>query len=379
MDGDALPTEYKQLAERDAMKLKQISAGQDRSVVLALDGKAYGWGAIRLLGATLPPGYPDDICTSNATEIGHNRFAQPVAQILNPRTPFARVSDGYQETLAVCQAGTLHVCRPVVAAETGALTLSVEHAPAHAVQTVATESAQFALYANGQVWSWESAAAEQLGRIDVVGYALPGRIQGLPPITALAAGATHVLALDRQGRIWAWGGNAAGQLGLGGLERRSAPTAIAHFSPIKHIAAGDTHSFAVDVHGRLWAWGSNHKGQLGGVAQAYATQPTRVKTDFAIQQIDAGMHYSAAVSNHGDVFVWGWNGMGQLARTDVRSSAVPLRVRGLRDVRQLSAGAGHLLAAGDWGVCAWGDNRASACGVAPTTTVQAQPVAVEIA
>ncbi|MDB5868808.1 MAG: Regulator of chromosome condensation repeat-containing protein, partial [Polaromonas sp.] len=44
------------------MKISQISAGRDRSVVLASDGAAYGWGGIKLLGATLPPGYPGELC-----------------------------------------------------------------------------------------------------------------------------------------------------------------------------------------------------------------------------------------------------------------------------------------------------------------------------
>ena len=77
------------------MKITQLSAGRDRSVVLASDGKAYGWGSVKLLGAVLPPGYPGELCTSTATEVGHNRFAQPIAQWLNPGTPFASVADGY--------------------------------------------------------------------------------------------------------------------------------------------------------------------------------------------------------------------------------------------------------------------------------------------
>ncbi len=51
------------------MKIVQISAGRDRSVVLASDGTAHGWGGIKRLGATLPPGYPGELCTSSPTEI----------------------------------------------------------------------------------------------------------------------------------------------------------------------------------------------------------------------------------------------------------------------------------------------------------------------
>ncbi len=77
------------------MKIVQISAGRDRSVVLASDGSAHGWGGIKRLGATLPPGYPGELCLSSPTEIGHNRYAQPVPKLNHSkaipdlRTPIA--------------------------------------------------------------------------------------------------------------------------------------------------------------------------------------------------------------------------------------------------------------------------------------------------
>ena len=73
------------------MKITQISAGRDRSVVLASDGMAHAWGGIKLVGATLPPGYPGELCTSSPTEIGHNRYAQPLPQVLNPGMPFSSI------------------------------------------------------------------------------------------------------------------------------------------------------------------------------------------------------------------------------------------------------------------------------------------------
>ena len=170
------------------MKFTQLSAGRDRSVVLSSEGKAFGWGSVKLLGATLPPGYPGELCTSSATEIGHNRFAQPVAQWLNPGTPFASVADGYIDTLAVCRTGTVHACRPVVSSEGGAEMSPVVGLPAFAVQMVLTESAGFALYADGKVWSWGMSAYGQLGRPGAAQPEGPDVVAGLPPITSLAAG-----------------------------------------------------------------------------------------------------------------------------------------------------------------------------------------------
>ena len=111
------------------MKILQISAGRERSVALASDGSAHGWGGIKLLGATLPPGYPGELCTSSPTEIGHNRYAQPIPQMLNPGVPFSTVADGYVDTLGVKRSGDVLSCRPVVSKDHGAAHSTVAGLP----------------------------------------------------------------------------------------------------------------------------------------------------------------------------------------------------------------------------------------------------------
>ena len=366
------------------MKITQISAGRDRSVALASDGSAYGWGGIKLLGATLPPGYPGELCTSNATEIGHNRYAQPIPRALNAGAPFAAITDGYIDTVGVERSGGVLSCRPVVSPEKGALRSAVAGLPPSPVQVALTESGGFALYADGAVWSWGMPAHGQLGRASASRLEAPAPITGLGRIAALAAGHGHVLALDRSGKVWAWGANAAGQLGAGNLAQSARPLQVTLPAPVKRIAAGDTHSFAVDAMGRLWGWGANNFGQVGDalnpkLAASYFTIPHRIKTDFPVAQIDAGMFYTVAASTQGDVFGWGWNGMVQMGRQGLAFSSRPLRFKELSNVTQLAAGVGHVLALNDRGVHAWGDNRASACGQFPSVTVQAAPVLVAFA
>ena len=366
------------------MKILQISAGRERSVALDNEGTAYGWGGVKLLGATLPPGYPGELCTSNPTEIGHNRYAQPIPQKLNPGMPFSTVADGYVDIAAVRRSGGVLSCRPVVSREKGADRAAIAGLPPGAIQVALAESGGFALYADGSVWSWGMRANGQLGREVTAALAGPAPIEGLRHITSLAAGQGHVVALDRSGKVWAWGANAAGQLGNGALQQGDLPAQVAFPVPIKRIAAGDTHSFAVDAMDRLWGWGSNNFGQVGETAESklaakYFTRPHRIRTGFAVAQIDAGMFYTVATSTQGDVFAWGWNGMGQLGQDGVSSSAKPLRLRQLAHVTRLAAGVGHALALNDTGVFAWGDNRSSACGAFPSVAVQARPIPVSFA
>jgi alpha-tubulin suppressor-like RCC1 family protein len=366
------------------MKILEISAGRERSVALDDEGNAYGWGGVKLLGATLPPGYPGELCTSSPTEIGRNRYAQPIPQRFNPGMPFSLVADGYIDTLGVRKTGDVLSCRPVVSKEHGADRAAIAGVPRAPIQLAHTESGAFALYADGTVWSWGMKANGQLGRDVAAMVAGPGVIDGLKDIVAIAAGHGHVLALDRGGKLWSWGANAAGQLGKGDLQQTAMPTRIDIPLPVKRIAAGDTHSFAIDAMDRLWGWGSNNHGQVGEMAsagkpEAYFTRPHRVKTGFAVAQVDAGMFYSVATSTQGDVFAWGWNGMAQIAQEGVPRSAKPMRVKRLANVTRLAARVGHTLALNDSGVFAWGDNRSSACGVFPSVAAQVQPVRVSVA
>ncbi len=370
------------------MKITQISAGHDRSVVLSSDGIAQAWGGIKLIGASLPPGYPGELCLSSPTEIGHNRYAQPLPQMLNPGVPFSSIADGYIDTLGVKRTGSVLSCRPVVSKEGGAEHAEVAGLPPSATQVALTESGGFALYANGSVWSWGMRANGQLGRetSSTVGtwLASPAAITGLPPIAMLAAGHGHVLALARDGWVWSWGANSAGQLGTGSLSARTLPAKVSLPAKIKTIAAGDTHSFAVDDLGRLWGWGANNFGQTGQalaskLAAAYFTKPQRIKTGFPVAQMDAGMFYTVATSTQGEVFAWGWNGMGQTGQDGLAFTDRPQRVKPLRNVTQLAAGVGHTLALSDTGLFAWGDNRSSACGAFPSVAVQLIPRAISFA
>jgi alpha-tubulin suppressor-like RCC1 family protein len=366
------------------MKVIQISAGRERSIALTVDGSAYSWGNVKRIGATLPPGYPGELCTSNPTEIGHNRYAQPEPQLLNPAAPFATVSDGYADTLAADRNGLVLSCRPVLSQAKGAPHFAIAALPSAPTQLAVAESAAFALYADGSVWSWGMRANGQLGRVATSLTETPASLISLPPISTVAAGHGHVLALDRGGHVWAWGANAAGQLGVGDLKERPLPVKVALPARIKRIAAGDTHSLALDEAGQLWAWGANNFGQLGESAAAnasarYAAFPVRIRTEFKVAQLDAGMFYSVATSTHGDVFAWGWNGLGQLGADGIAASAKPLRIADLTNVTKISAGQAHVLAVNDFGVSAWGDNRSSACGTMPTIAVQHRPARVAFA
>lgn len=70
------------------MAIVQISAGSQRSVALDGKGAAWGWGAFKTAYPGLQNALPAALCSTDKSEVGHRRYAQPYAQMLNPGTPF---------------------------------------------------------------------------------------------------------------------------------------------------------------------------------------------------------------------------------------------------------------------------------------------------
>lgn len=96
-------------------------------------------------------------------------------------------------------------------------------------------------------------------------------------VTSIAGGLEHSLFLTSAGRVFSAASAtdsypSRGQLGVPGLSWLTRPTGdfdqpheittLKGF-PVTAIAAGDRHSLALDSEGRLFAWGDNASGQLG--------------------------------------------------------------------------------------------------------------------
>ena len=361
--------------------IQSLSAGRMRSVLLTQGGQALVCGAIKAARPDLPPQVLADLCINDPSEVGHNRFAQPLLRPLHPGVAFRSLADAPLHTLGVTAQGAVLRCPPLTgdAAQVAAVRQPLTGLPDDVRQVFAGDARSHALCESGAVWSWGLGAPGAPGQ--AVRTEAPHVQPGLPPVAALAVGLGHALALGRDGRVWAWGANAAGQLGLGDLQQRAQAQALDLDVRIVAIGAGDTHSLAIDERGRLWAWGANNKGQLGPrhdgrFAQPYEPRPVRIRLDAPLAQVDGGMFYSAARTRDGEVYTWGWNGLGQLGRDaapGARDGTVPVRLPQLRDVQALSAGQGHMLALAGEAVMAWGDNRSAACGLPASKPVVAAP------
>lgn len=148
----------------------------------------------------------------------------------------------------------------------------------------------------------------------------PVLIPDLKDIRQLAAGVSHVLALDGRGKVFAWGCGEQNQLGRRVVDNHPElalrPTSIGAL-PIRgakavRVACGSYHSFAVDGQGRVYAWGANNFGQLGipdeaGKSNASHLKPRFVESleDYKIVSIAGGEHHSLASTADGKLLTWG--------------------------------------------------------------------------
>jgi alpha-tubulin suppressor-like RCC1 family protein len=72
-----------------------------------------------------------------------------------------------------------------------------------------------------------------------------------------AAGGCQSAALDGMGMIWVWGGHLMGRGGPSGKARYSpVPFKVDGLPPIVAVACGESHALALDKNGYVWTWGA---------------------------------------------------------------------------------------------------------------------------
>ena len=231
----------------------------------------------------------------------------------------------------------------------------------------------------GGLWVWGTGNLVTFG----ARRGVPERVVVLShvDVRSVAVADEHALVAGAEGGVWAWGTNLDGRVGNGTTTDVSAPVSLsdAFPRPVTAVAAGARHSLALDEAGDVWAWGSGAEGRLGiGAGAQDALVPVRVEGfgGRRIVAIDAGRAFSVALDAEGDVWAWGRGVEGQLGTGDTADAAVPQRVVGLpHPVLRVAAGAEHALAADAtdavWG---WGANDRGQVG--GDADVHASPVRV---
>jgi alpha-tubulin suppressor-like RCC1 family protein len=171
--------------------------------------------------------------------------------------------------------------------------------------------------ADGSLWTFGDNSYGQLGRN-------PGASSTNPVmtgVTAVAAGLWHTMALKADGTLWAFGHNCYGQLGGGSNLCNEDPSLIPPpvqvMTGVAAVAAGATHSMALKTDGTLWTFGSNRYGELGTATNLGTAKPntTPVQVMTGVTAIAAGAAHSLAVKADGTLWAFGSNRYGELGTT----------------------------------------------------------------
>jgi alpha-tubulin suppressor-like RCC1 family protein len=344
--------------------LVKLVAGTSHSLALAASGRIFAWGdnaSGRLGNSSITPSSVPVRVT--ATGLLSGKTVVNIAA--GGSHSLALTSDGQVAAWGSNSSGQLGTggsssgsAAPVAVFRSGVL------ADKLVTDIAAGQSHSVALLSDGTMVAWGANSSGQLGTGNTTQSTLPvavlsnGALAGIR-FVAIAAGANHTLALSSDGRVFSWGSNQSGQLGRGS-SNSSTPVAITGGGmlggqPVIAIAAGASHSLALAANGRVFAWGLGSSGQLGiGNTSPYFS-PTAVSTSGvlsgkSIVAIAAGANHSLAIDSNGSGYAWGSNSSGQLGNNSFSSSAsspVSLSTQGAigsRALTSIAAGGSHSLA-----------------------------------
>jgi alpha-tubulin suppressor-like RCC1 family protein len=343
-----------------------VAAGIDHTTVLLQDGTVRSWGGSGKTGS------------APATFLDYR--AAPGPAVSPASAGVVAVSASASHVLALTDAGTVlswgagQYGQLGNGGNTGSATPSVVPGLA-AVRQVVTSSndSSYALRTDGSVVAWGSNDNGELGEGSTASRRSPVAVTGLArPVTAIAAGGYHGLALLDDGTVAAWGANFSGQLGDGTTDSTTSAHLVPGLSGIVAIGGTDSSSFAIDGTGALYAWGGNDSGQLGDGSTTSTSSPQLVAGVDQVVAVAGGSRITVALRADGSVWTWGTNSLGGLGDGTTTDRFTPAPVPGLGDVVAVDSRGLHVLALrADGSVAAWGYNAAGQVGVALTMSVPA--------
>lgn len=225
-DDSDVPTPVSPGAIPQGVKIVEVSAGTDHTVVLGDDGKAYAWG------------YGGDGQLGD----GKNTSSKvPVAVTMPAGVKFTHIAAGATFALAMTS--------------------------------------------DGAIYAWGRNRNGQLGTGDTVNRSVPtvvsrGALPDGVKVKQIAAGEASSAAITADGRLYTWGSNSSGQLGNNTTVEARTPIAVASLSTVRlgGVDVGDRFMVAETVAGVRYAWGSGLSGRLGTGNTTDQRLPVLVKT-----------------------------------------------------------------------------------------------------
>ncbi|TKS72961.1 putative E3 ubiquitin-protein ligase HERC4 [Collichthys lucidus] len=188
-----------------------------------------------------------------------------------------------------------------------------------------------ALSKDGQVYTWGQDSRGQLGLGKrKLGASSPEHVPTVSaiPLVQIAAGGEQSFALSVSGSVFSWGRNDCGQLGVGDRKDRHTPTSVCSLNMKKsvHVSCGEDHTAVLTKTGVVFTFGSGQHGQLGHNSFSDELRPRLVAELWGakVSKIACGRHHTVVLTDNKRVYSFGRRERGQLGRGEESHPSVPL-------------------------------------------------------
>jgi alpha-tubulin suppressor-like RCC1 family protein len=190
--------------------------------------------------------------------------------------------------------------------------------PAPVTQIGSSNSTEYALLNNGQVWAWGQGTEGQLGNGAYANsFTTPVQVK-FPKGVQIAFLATDAmpydtaLAVDTMGNAWGWGMNKDSSLCLGNADKHNKPVQLP-LTDVTTLAGADGHA-VYDSNGTVYTCGKNVDGVLGtGNSQSTKVPvPIPALAGQAVTQVYSSWENAGALLANGEYFDWGFDSHGEL-------------------------------------------------------------------